>query len=1030
MLTIEKKISAELRRLEAYLYCHKTPVEGWEAKRGYYKKPGQYDMTDREGFELPKGQHIGEKDLTVFLKNTVKPGESYKGQAVALLLTVGGEGCVSVNGQHYNGLDYNRNMILLTKCAEGTESYDIDVEVYCKDLILDSANVFQCDICIKESQLAAVNYDIWNYYFEVKTGFDFIKDGREEYTRQRVLGVIYDSFLKLDYRDGESLKASAIKALDAYLDGMASYKDLKLPVEMWFAGHSHIDVAWHWPLKETVRKVSRTFSSMLRLMEQYDGFKFCQSMPVLYEMAKRYYPEVYEQIKARVAQGRWETLGSMYLEPDCNLISGESFVRQILYGKKFYREELNSDSNICFLPDVFGYSPALPQILKKAGTDYFFTTKLTWNETNEFPYSVFKWRGLDGTEVLSGMMSMCTERGLGLYNGDLTAEGVRLSMDYFKNKENGDPLLYLYGHGDGGGGVTKEMLEAVTRLDKVPLMPRIKIGTVAEYFQSLDKEKEYPVWSGEMYFEKHRGTYTTAAKNKKNNRKSEFLFRNAEILSVFGYLSDGTYRGADLEDGWKLILLNQFHDILPGTCIGPVYEQCDQQYARIAQIGNESIEENLKVLTAREPREATYVTVYNTLSWARTQVVTVDGKGNSGIKDCHGNYPVQVRRDDGTIAFLAEDVPAMGYRTYELTGQAKENGEWGSVSCGSDNGTICVEDDWLEIKVDQKGEMVSLYDKKAARQVLKAGQPGNQLKLLEDIPVEWGSAWETTEKRNDRPPMDSRTLRCEVKEHHELYTIIRIEKEIHNSTIRQDMIVYHHGPYVEFRTVVDWDERHKILRTAFPVDVHTMDARYDVAFGNTQHPNHRTTSFDRARFEVCGHKWGDVSDGGFGVSLLNDCKYGYSIQDSHMELSLLRSADHPSDTCDRGTHSFSYWIYPHVGDIRQGKVAWAGYEVNVPLLVTEGKTLKGEGSFLYTDCENIIIDTIKKAEDGDDIIIRFFETYNTVSKGHICLNFDAVDCVETDLLEREINKVSLENRRIPFTIKPYEIKTYRLHIGR
>lgn len=1025
MLTIEKKIRAELRRLEKYLYCHETPVEGWEARRGYYRKPGQYDMTDGEGFPLSKGQHIGEKDLTVFLKNTVKLDESYKGQTVVLLLTAGGEGCVSVNGQHYNGLDYNRNMILLTKCAEGTESYRIEAEIYCKDLILDSATAFQCDVCITQSELAAIDHDIWNYYFDVKTGFDFIEGSREEYTRQRVMKVIYDSFLKLDYYDLERLRASAKEAEDAYLEGMARYKDLKVPAEMYFAGHSHIDVAWHWPLKETVRKVSRTFSSMLRLMEQYDDFKFCQSMPVLYEMAKRYYPEVYEQIKARVAEGRWETLGSMYLEPDCNLISGESFVRQIMYGKKFYKEELNSDSNICFLPDVFGYSPALPQILKKAGTDYFFTTKLTWNETNEFPYSVFKWRGLDGTEVLAGMMSMCTDRGLGLYNGDLTPEGVRMSMDYFKNKDNGDPLLYLYGHGDGGGGVTKEMLEAVTRLDKVPMMPKIKMGTVSQYFESLDKEKDYPVWSGEMYFEKHRGTYTTAAKNKKNNRKSEFLFRNAEILSVLGYLSEGTFKGADLEEGWKLILLNQFHDILPGTCIGPVYEQCDRQYARIAKIGEESIEENLKALTAREEG---FVTVYNTLSWKRTQVVTVDGKGRGAVKDCHGNYPKQARLGDGRIAFLAEEVPAMGYRTYELTDGNREEREWGSVSLSSDNGVLWVENSWLEIKVDQKGEIISLYDKTAGRQVLKKGQSGNQLKLLEDIPVEWGSAWETTEKRNDRPPVEVKSVHCEMKEHNELYTVIGIEKEIHHSVIRQDMIVYHHGPYIQFKTVVDWDERHKMLRTAFPVDVHTMNARYDVAFGNAEQPNHRTTSFDRARFEVCGYKWGDVSDGGFGVTLLNDCKYGYSIQDSDMELSLLRSADHPSDTCDRGTHSFSYWIYPHRGDVRQGRVAQAGYEVNVSLIAAEGKTEKGEGSFLYTDCENIIIDTVKKAEDGDDIIIRFFETYNTVSRGHIYLNFDVKECWETDLLEREISRVSVEERGIPFKINPYEIKTYRIHL--
>lgn len=1025
MLKIEKKINAELRRMEHLLYCHKTPVENWMAKRGYYRGPEHYEMVDEEWFLLPEGRHIGEKDLTVFLKNHIKLDESYQGQTVVLLLKVGGEGCVSINGEHYNGLDYNRNMIMLAVSAEGTEEYDVEVESYCKDLILDSANVFKSDVCITQSEVAAINHTVWDYYFEIKTGFDFINGCKEEYTRQRVLNVLYNSLLKLDYADDAALEASIPAARESYLTEIEKYKEIKMPVDMYFAGHSHIDVAWHWPLKETVRKVSRTFSSALRLMEQYDEFKFCQSMPVLYEMAKKYYPEVFEQIKKRVKEGRWETLGSMYLEPDCNLISGESFVRQVMYGKKFYKEELGSDSNICFLPDVFGYSSAMPQILKKAGTDYFFTTKLTWNETNEFPYSVFKWRGLDGTEILSGMMSMCTERGLGLYNGDLSADGVRMSMDHFKNKGNGDPLLYLYGHGDGGGGVTKEMLEAVTRVDKVPMMPKIKIGTVKQYFDELDKEKDYPVWSGELYFEKHRGTYTTAAKNKKNNRKSEFLFRDAEAVSVFQYLTNGTYKGADLEDGWKMILLNQFHDILPGTCIAEVYEQCDKQYAEIAEIGNNSIKENLAALVNSD---ADSVTVYNTLSWARSQIVVVKAKENQSVMDCRGKRPKQVKREDGTIAFLAEHVPAMGYRTYRLTDGAAQDPAAEFAASVTDQDGIWVENQWLKLKVNKEGVIEELYDKTAARQVLKPGTQGNQLKLLEDIPVEWGSAWETTKKKDDRPSLPFEVTGCRVKEDNSLYTVIEIEQKVHHSKIFQDMIVYHHGPYVEFKTVVDWDEKHKMLRVEFPVDVNALTARYDVAFGNAEHPNHATTSYDEARFEVCGHKWGDVSDGNYGVALMNDCKYGYSIQNSNMELSLLRSADHPSDSCDKGVHSFSYWLYPHVGSIKEAQVAQAGYEANVPLIVTEGSAAGGEGSFITADCVNVVIDTVKKAEENDDIIIRLFETYNTVTKGKLSFNFPVARCTETNLLEEEISEVPVTDGTIFIEFNPYEIKTYRIQL--
>lgn len=1030
MLKIEKKINAEINRLEDRIYFHPVPLEGWMVRRTYYKNPGIYENADEDTLwrELPFGEHIGKKDMTVFLKNRIQLDESRRGETVVLLLKAGGEGCLSINGEHYNGLDFNRNMIMLTECAKGDEAYDIEVESYCKDLILDSDNAFKTDVVLTQSEIASIDRKVWDCYFELKTGFMFIEGCQDSYVRERVYKIIYDALLKLDLLDQNTLSASAAEARAYYLKEMEQLKGLKLPVKMYFAGHSHIDVAWHWPLKETVRKVSRTFSSMLRLMEQYKDFKFCQSMPVLYEMAKEYYPEVYEQVKERVKEGRWETLGSMYLEPDCNLISGESFVRQIMYGKKFYQEELGSDSNICFLPDVFGYSSAMPQILKKAGTDYFFTTKLTWNETNEFPYSVFKWRGMDGTEILSGMMSMCTERGLGLYNGDLSAKGVRMSMEHFKNKENGDPLLYLYGHGDGGGGVTKEMLESVTRLDKVPLLPEIEIGTVQQYFDELDKEKDYPVWAGELYFEKHRGTYTTAANNKKNNRKSEFLFRDAEILSVLQYADSGVYHGTDLEKGWKRILLNQFHDILPGTCISEVYEECDREYEEIRQIGEASIKANTDRLA--DGSQAA-VTLFNTLSWPRTEVVTVDAQGHETVTDSYGGCPRQVKNSNGTISFLAENLPSMGYRCYRLSDQAlpeeKNEGAGGRAGEGV-RGQITVENDWLRTVIDENGELASLYDKTENRELLKEGQRGNQLLLLEDMPVEWGNAWETTIKRDDRPSLPFTVKSVKIAEDNGLYTAVQVEKEVHHSVVQQTIIIYHHEPLIQFKTEVDWDEDQKMLRVKFPMDIHTLNARYDVAFGNAEHPNHFTTSYDQARFEVCGHKWGDVSDGSMGTSLLNDCKYGYSIQNSDMVLSLLRSADFPADNRDQGHHSFSYWIYPHQGGIQKGRVAQKGYEVNVPLRTAAGAAPEAERSYISTDCPSIVIDTVKRAEQGDDLILRLYETYNTVSSADISFGFPVESCVETDLLERETGSVEVKDNRIRITVKPYEIRTFKIRV--
>lgn len=368
MLSNEKKVNAELKRLHRTIFEGVCEVDGWKAKCGYYKGPGKYEMLDEEWKDFAIGERVSIKDITVFLKNKVVLNESLKGKKVALLLKAGGEGCLFINGVPYNGLDLNRNMVLLTEEAVGNEEYELEIETYCKVMVgVDEdgiPNESTLDIALTQAQLVTINPKAWDYYFEIKAGYDFTCGCEEEYTRKKVMKLIYESLMKLDYSDEESLNNSFADAMEYYKEKIAKYEFVKIPETMHFAGHSHIDLAWVWPLKETVRKVSRTFSSMLRLMEQYKEFQFSQSTPVLYEMAEKYYPDVFEQVKGRIREGRWETLGSMYLEPDCNLISGESFVRQILYGKQYWRK-LGTDSNVCFLPDVFGFPASMPQILKK-----------------------------------------------------------------------------------------------------------------------------------------------------------------------------------------------------------------------------------------------------------------------------------------------------------------------------------------------------------------------------------------------------------------------------------------------------------------------------------------------------------------------------------------------------------------------------------------------------------------------------------------------------------------------------------------
>jgi alpha-mannosidase len=1023
MLTIEQKIKAELPRLEEGVFENIRDVTGWKAKKSRYLAPGSYQDLDGLWTEPKPGEHFGAPDLTVFLENRIVLDAGYKGKKTALHLVIGGEACIFINGIPYNGLDINRSIIPLTNKARGDETFDISIEAYSKDLIMSSRNKFVVDLSISCSRLVAINETIHSYNQDVINYYHFASLCKDDYMRLRVLHGVYQSLLMLDY-DAPDLTPSALAASDYLKDAMESYAAQRTPVTMHFTGHSHIDAAWHWPLKETVRKVGRTFSSMLRLMEQYDTFTFAQSMPALYEMAREHYPAIFEQVKKRIKEGRWETVGSMWVEPDANIVSGESFVRQILYGKRYYREVLGSDTNVCFLPDVFGYSPAMPQILKKAGTDYFFTTKLTWNETNEFPYSVFYWKGLDGTMILSGMMSMCTGQGLGLYNGDMSAPGLYLSMAHFKNKDDGSPILYLYGHGDGGGGVTAEMLETLKRLDRIPLMPRISSGSVGEYFAGLDKQKAYPVWDGDLYFEKHRGTYTTAANNKKNNRKSEFLYRDAEILSVMAQLGTGQHISRNLSAGWKKILLNQFHDILPGTCVAEVYEECERDYAEIFALGKELIAESTALLTQKNaPVEGngSSITVFNTLSWSRKGMVKIDAAGKQ-VESLDGKPVKQICRE-GTIEFLAEDVPGMGWRGYRLI-------DGGQKPPLKTRDAPVVKGRFFDITFNEGGEIVSLYDKTVRREILQAGKKGNVLKLLEDIPVNWYAAWETTRKREDRMPVLLNQGKAELTEDNDLYTEVSLSGVIHRSAITQRILIYKDMPLIAFETTVDWDERNRILRVAFPVDINSSNASYDVAFGNILRPNHLTTSFDEAKFEVCAHKWGDISEGNYGVSLLNDCKYGYSITNSVMELSLLRSADFPSPSRDKGRHSFTYWLYPHQGGIAAAGVAHYGYELNVPLLAAAGPASSAGGALISVTGKSVIVDTLKNAEDGDGIILRVYETYNMTVPVSISFGVSVADCEECNLLEEKIANLPVEHDTISFTVKPFEIRSFRIRFIR
>lgn len=660
-------------------------------------------------------------------------------------------------------------------------------------------------------------------------------------------------------------------------------------------GHTHIDVAWLWRLKHTREKCSRSFSTVLRLMEQYPEYIFLQTQPQLYEYMKEEFPKLYEKIKARAAEGRWEADGAMWVEADCNLTSGESLTRQILLGSKFIKDEFGKDVEYLWLPDVFGYSWALPQILKKAGIDMFMTTKISWNQYNRMPHDTFKWKGIDGSEVLTHFITTpepWNEPGSWFYtyNGKLMPKTVKGTWDAYSEKHMNNDLLITYGFGDGGG-VNRDMLEQRRRIDRIPGLPNLKTSTAAEYFRNLKKTVETTdqyvhTWDGELYLEYHRGTYTSQAYNKRMNRKMELLYRRAEWLTVMEALQERSLDAARQEDltaGWKHILTNQFHDIIPGSSIHEVYEDSKRDYLYIEGVGKEV--ENKAYDALVEEKENVY-TVFNGSGWCMGQIAAVPETRQGIYKDGAGNV-LASQNADGVTYVQIPSVPSMGTQkiVFEETGALETDA--GFTIHGRE-----IETPFYSIALNHYGQITRLYDKTYKREVLPAGERANVLQMFEDKPLD-NDAWDIDIFYQEKMREITELTKFEVTECGALQMTVHMEWSYMNTVIAQDMILYSTGRRIDFKTNVDYHEKHQLLKAAFPVDIRSTYGTYDVQYGNVRRPNHWNTSWDQARFESVAHRWADLSERNYGVSVLNDCKYGHDIKDNIIRISLIKAATHP-----------------------------------------------------------------------------------------------------------------------------------------
>ncbi|MDH7570868.1 MAG: glycoside hydrolase family 38 C-terminal domain-containing protein, partial [Armatimonadota bacterium] len=682
----------------------------------------------------------------------------------------------------------------------------------------------------------------------------------------------------------------------------------------------HIDVAWLWPLRETVRKCSRTFATALRYMQKYPEYRFGQSQPQLYAFTREHYPALYQRIKEAVQAGRWEPVGAMWVEADCNIPSGESLVRQVLHGKRFFMEEFGVETEILYLPDVFGYSAALPQILKKSRVHYFMTQKISWNQFNKFPHHTFWWEGLDGTRIFSHFLPADT------YNGVFTPEELRRAERNFRDSDRASSWLYLFGYGDGGGGPTAEMLEAAKRVKDLDGVPRVEQEFARDFFRRAAAEaKDLPVWVGELYLELHRGTYTTQAHNKRMNRRCEFLLRDAEFLSAIRPGGLSGYPREALDRCWKLVLLNQFHDVIPGSSIGWVYEDSRRQYDEVARTGHSIVEDALKALSASIDAAGLShpVVVWNTLSRPGREVVSypLEEHAPGSVVSARGErWPVQVvEGEDGRRALFVAEVPPCGYAVYDLSSAEAGGSEFDSVTVGDgylENGVLRVE--W-----DGRGLLTRVFDKRCGREVLAAGAAANLFQLFDDRPNNW-DAWDVDVFYAETGRDLTEVAGIRIVERGPVRGAVEFCRHFGNSSIRQVMRLSSGSARLDFVTEVEWHESNALLKVAFPVAINASRATYEIQYGHVERPTHINTSWDMARFEVVGHKWADLSEGDYGVALLNDCKYGYDVRGNVLRLSLLRAPKNPDPNADMGRHLFTYALYPHPGDVRLGAVVAEG----------------------------------------------------------------------------------------------------------
>jgi alpha-mannosidase len=1064
---VQAAIRRDARRIPAFKFIAGSLAElaqGAEAP----------DFDDREWHDFHVGDFWGGYDVWAWFRAWVSIPKEWQAEKLALRFLPGprdgggstAESLLYVNGSPLQGIDvWHPEAWLPPEMAAGGRVL-VALKSWSGVLKVPDRRRF------KEAALVRLDPDAERYYYRASNMLKSAKLLDEnDLRRVKMIDLLDRSLRCIDFSlpGSPEFYASLGYASHFLEDGLMLLQTHEIKPRLTAVGHSHLDLAWLWRVEHTRHKAARTFATVLHLMSQYPEYRYLHSSPQLYKWMKTDYPELYQRVRQAVREGRWEISGGMWVEADANLPSGESLIRQILFGKRFVRDEFGVEMNVLWLPDVFGYPASMPQIIRKCGLKYFLTSKLSWSQFNRFPYDTFYWKGIDGSQALTHFITTPDdETGFYTYNGRLEPSEVKGAWDNYRQKNVNDELLYLYGWGDGGGGPTHEMLEAARCLSDLPGTPSVEMGGAEAFFERLERRlagRELPEWDGELYLEYHRGTYTSQAFIKRLNRRAERLYHEAEWLSACAdaLVEPGSYPEHELRQGWELILLNQFHDILPGSSIREVYEDSRADYERLFKTGQSACRAAQDRLLAEIGSHAPALVVFNGLCWPRSGWVEIPEAEAALLGHGLTALPYQAVDTPGGPAVLFETsaVPGLGYwSSYDSSlnipsfdapacqTSAKDDlanhdlalPSPGSapVVCGEEGqmnemlvAPHIMENGCVRLELDAQGQLVSIYDKRCDREVLAPGERGNLLQAFEDKPLNY-DAWDIDIYYQEKARQVVDLQEAVVEESGPLRGTLRLVWRFGRSTITQRVTLHRGSPRIDFRTHIDWQEQQVLLKAAFPVDIRSTRATYDIQFGCVERPTHWNTSWDYARFEVPAHKWVDLSEGGYGVALLNDCKYGYDVRGNLLRITLLKSALNPDPTADQGEHVFTYSLLPHLGDWREGRVVQAAYELNNPL-EARLKPANRQGSlpvqmgFVSTRADHIVIETLKKAEDERAWIVRVYE-FQQRRSSRVSLDFALPlnRAVECNLVEEAERPAVWQANNLEFSILPFEIKTFKV----